>query len=161
MHQAAHRARYPEKQKQLRQTFDAFHRAYSADWYQRNKEKVNERNQQWRATNCERNCKNNAEWKKANPGKVASYRAKRRALELQATPPWADTAAIEAVYLEAAARRAAGEKVEVDHMFPLLGKTVCGLHVVDNLWIISERTNRSKGNRVQPYIAPIPAMDIA
>lgn len=74
---------------------------------------------------------------------------------LKATPVWADLTAIEAVYKEAAKlTRATGIKYEVDHFFPLQGNTVCGLHVLSNLRIITKTENIQKGNRVTPHTSP-------
>lgn len=72
---------------------------------------------------------------------------KRRAGELNATPPWADRAAIDAVYAEACRLRSLGLDVHVDHIIPLQGKTVSGFHVANNLQILSARENMEKGNK--------------
>lgn len=37
---------------------------------------------------------------------------------------------------------------EVDHIIPLNGDDVSGLHVLGNLQVLSKRANRSKGNKV-------------
>lgn len=75
--------------------------------------------------------------------KFANKRALRRALQLKATPKWADLEEIKSVYLEAQYLQ-----MEVDHIYPLQGKTVCGLHVWENLQIIPRNTNRAKLNHI-------------
>lgn len=59
-----------------------------------------------------------------------------------ATPPWADRAAIKAIYVEA---RIKG--LQVDHIIPLKGREVSGLHVHTNLQLLTPAANKSKGNR--------------
>jgi hypothetical protein len=75
-------------------------------------------------------------------------RAKARAARLARTPPWADLVAIRDIY-EIAVRRTAetGELHEVDHIIPLQGRIVSGLHVETNLRVIPWRENRAKSNQ--------------
>lgn len=80
--------------------------------------------------------------------------AKRKALLLKRIPLWADHAAIRKIY-ERCSRMcmaAGGKRVfHVDHIVPLQGETVCGLHCAENLRIISAFQNRSKGNRLEDH----------
>ena len=85
-------------------------------------------------------------WAQANPDKVNANIARRRADKLRATPAWADHAAIAAIYAEAARLDAIAGPAHVDHVIPLRGKTVCGLH--NNLRVITGDENMRKGNRV-------------
>lgn len=59
-----------------------------------------------------------------------------------ATPAWADMSAIRSVYVEATAK-----DLHVDHIVPLKGRNVCGLHVSWNLQLLTAFENRSKLNR--------------
>lgn len=59
----------------------------------------------------------------------------------RATPAWADIDAIRAFYRDT---REAG--MEVDHIVPIAGERVCGLHVLNNLQMLSRSENARKGN---------------
>lgn len=81
----------------------------------------------------------------------AAQASKRYAFKLNAIPAWADASAIKAIYRKVAkTTRDTGITHHVDHIIPLLGKTVCGLHVENNLQIITATENRKKGNRSWP-----------
>lgn len=90
----------------------------------------------------------NRNWVEKNPHKRAMYNLKRRKAVERATPVWADHKAIEAFYIEAQRLTAeTGVRHSVDHIFPLLGSNVCGLHVPANLRVIPFVENVRKGNR--------------
>lgn len=70
------------------------------------------------------------------------HRAQRR----RRTPPWADMQVISAFYQEARRlTKMTGESYEVDHIVPLVGKIVSGLHVPWNLRVVHWRVNNRKG----------------
>jgi 5-methylcytosine-specific restriction endonuclease McrA len=74
--------------------------------------------------------------------------ASRRAGLDKATPKWADRAAIKEVFAEALQLTAkTGIPHEVDHIIPLKGKMVSGLHVQWNLRAITASDNRRKSNK--------------
>lgn len=76
---------------------------------------------------------------------------RRRYHERLATPAWADRAAIRQLYLRAERlTRETGEQWVVDHIVPLRGGIVCGLHVHWNMRVIHWVENAEKGNRSWP-----------
>ena len=86
-------------------------------------------------------------YSKQNKGKKRSLQSKRRAVKLDATPNWLTTIdwlIIEYVY------ESCPHNFHIDHIVPLQGKTVCGLHVPWNLQAIPKLQNLSKSNRHWP-----------
>ena len=117
--------------------------------YSDRREVLVERSRTWKHANRGRVAAYGSAYKKARPAENAARAARYKAAKAQATPPWADYAAIAAVYEEAAfLTDLTGERYEVDHYYPLAGKTCCGLHVHQNLRAIPERDNRRKYNKV-------------
>lgn len=78
-----------------------------------------------------------------------AHSAKRRALKRNSMPLWADADEIKSIYIQARQRTLNGESVHVDHVIPLAGKNVCGLHVHSNLRIISAKENLKKSNKFE------------
>ena len=126
-------------------------REYSARWIADNKEKRKMIVKSWRTRHPEKvsemSNRAGAKWSKNNKGKRNAITAARRAAIRKRCPLWADRNAIAAVYVEAARiSKETGVPHEVDHIYPLQGKLVSGLHVHNNLRIIKKTDNRSKGN---------------
>lgn len=97
--------------------------------------------------------KRTAEYARKNPAWKASTVAKRRARLARAIPPWVgrdELRAIQSLYDQAKSlTKQTGVPHEVDHIYPLAGKTVCGLHVFTNLRVVTLTENRKKSNKVQ------------
>jgi galactokinase len=148
------------------------HRLRSAKYAQKNKEKVLNASKKWNNANKEKlNCstkkyfdkikdtiefkKKNSErvkkWAKENPDKVAEQSANKRATKLQRIPKWLSEEQknkIKEYYLTARIlSNAFDEEFHVDHIVPLRGKFVSGLHVPWNLTILTAQENMSKSNK--------------
>ncbi len=93
-------------------------------------------------------------YRKRNPEKVAGWWTYHRAKRLQAVPSWfspADAAAIARTRrIAAVMAEVTGEPWEVDHIIPLAGRNVCGLHVGGNVQAVPRAINRRKSNKFEP-----------
>jgi hypothetical protein len=91
------------------------------------------------------------EYYRKNKSKYYINKANRRAYTLKATPKWFNSfdsfVLSEAYDLCKIREKHTGVKWEVDHVIPLQGKNVCGLHWHKNWSVISKFENRSKGNK--------------
>lgn len=106
------------------------------------KARAMERVAQWRRDNPTRYIEAGRAYRAANPDVVRAHQIRRRRGVECATPPWADKAAIRQIYLKA---KALG--MHVDHIIPIKGGAVCGLHVPENLQLLTAAENHKKGNR--------------
>jgi hypothetical protein len=115
------------------------------NWYKINKEKKLEygRNRYHEYIDYERN--RSSSYFKQNLEKNRAKRAARRALEKQAIPLWFEKDKVALVY-----KKAQEWGFEVDHIIPLQGELVCGLHCWANLQLLDITLNRKKHNREYP-----------
>ena len=121
----------------------AKHREGVYKWRAKNKEKVLEINRNSWEANKGKWLPLNKEWNKKNPGKKNAYAAAYRARRNKAIPPWVNKKDFVEIYQLA---KSLGQVV--DHIVPLKGKNVCGLHVPWNLQIISQSENSKKYNKI-------------
>lgn len=112
------------------------------------KQKMRETTKRWVAANPERKRQMDVEFAEKNKALVTSYKAKRRATLRQAMPSWLtqdQILQIRAIYAEA--KRLSDETGiphDVDHIVPLAGKIVSGLHVPWNLRAIPKIENNRR-----------------
>ena len=124
------------------------HRAKNKRYAEANPEKVKVYSRQYYLNNTEKVKANVAEWRKENKGWANSLRTIGKKRYRQAMPLWADRERINQMYIEASDKtEESGIRYEVDHIIPIKGKYVCGLHVPENLQVITRLENLQKFNR--------------
>ncbi len=124
------------------------HRARILRWQAENPERL----AAIRSRHAPRKKVSRLKWNKENHPRLTAKWRLRRAARREAMPSWLtplDRAAIDLIYEMARWKsRETGELYVVDHIYPLRGKTVCGLHVPGNLRVIRQAENLSKGCRL-------------
>jgi 5-methylcytosine-specific restriction endonuclease McrA len=127
-------------------------RAIRKEYQKENPDKSNLSSKKWKEENPQKVIEMNKKWTSLNLDKVNAKGSKYRASKLNATPSWLTEdhiKQIEQFYSSAKAlEHDNGIKYHVDHIIPLQGKEVCGLHVPWNLQILSAEENKSKSNRL-------------
>jgi hypothetical protein len=124
-----------------------YNRIKAATYYKANKEAMLLKNKTWRLNNLERARELDNAWNKRNSSYCAANTAKRRASKLRATPKWLTEFDID--YMKFMYAKASHFKMHVDHIIPLQGVSVRGLHVPWNLQLLEPSENISKGNRYE------------
>lgn len=75
---------------------------------------------------------------------IRRCQSKRRAAKIGAVPAWADQTALNR-FVESCP-----PGFHIDHIIPLQGTNVCGLHDISNLQYLSVAENLSKSNKIDP-----------
>lgn len=119
--------------------------------YKNDPEKMKDRVRQYRTATPERiqqsreSCKR---YKKENPDVIRElnekHNSKDRAARLLRFPKWVSTD--EMVKINQLYKEARSKGLQVDHIIPLQGKLVSGLHVLSNLQLLTRSENASKKN---------------
>lgn len=149
--------------KQWRETNNNTIKAYNKQYYQNNSDKMKESAKHYREVNTDKVREYfkkyreiNADkvkvcykqWREANKDTVKAYQKTRRRRCRQAMPQWANPEAIRQIYLQAQQiSKEVGIQHHVDHIIPLKGKFVSGLHVESNLTILVGTENIRKSNK--------------
>lgn len=122
--------------------------SYAESWRENNRCHVNEYAAQYRKTNPVKAKETLSAYRQRNKAKHAHRQQIRNTQKKQACPLWltkAHLSQIEEIYIHSKyLSEKTGIKMAVDHIVPLKGKTVCGLHVPWNLQIIDAQTNSKK-----------------
>ena len=113
----------------------------------KNAEKISKQGKARELINKEKRTETNKIWAVKNKAKLNHKCRLRQLLKKQATPPWANLKLIQEMYeLSEMYSKNTGIKHHVDHVVPIQGKNVCGLHVHYNLQVMPYYENLSKGN---------------
>lgn len=112
-------------------------------------ERLVAKTQRWKARNPQSAAESSRKTRRKHAARVLANKAKYRATKLQATPRWLNKGhwfEIGCVYLYRDALKRIGLDYHVDHIVPLQGKKVSGLHVPENLQVLPADRNRLKNN---------------
>jgi len=124
-------------------------RAAGRRYYEKNKEAVKARAN---ARPKEEVTQYKRKYKEANPDLYKALVSLRKRRHRNATPNWVskeEKLAIRKLYMEAIKlSKLTGVRYVVDHDYPLHGETICGLHVLANLRIITQEENLKKSNKL-------------
>jgi len=140
----------------------------SLRWRTVNKERHNKISREWHATNKDRDASNAktrrrlnpvpsriaaAKWQSLNKDKSSARNRQYQAFKIHRTPSWLTEDHKKQIrrYYNVAKwiQSILSEQIDVDHIIPLKGATVSGLHVPWNLQLLTHSDNCSKYNKVK------------
>lgn len=123
-------------------------REYWASYYGDHRDELLNKKRVYHAENMDRVSERSKKWRKNNPSSVKDASVRHRMRRKKAIPPWANLKLIDLFYAQARYKSdLTGVPHEVDHIIPVSGKTVCGLHCEQNMRVITSEENKHKSNR--------------
>jgi hypothetical protein len=133
------------------------HSARVKKWQAKNKDKIAINQKIWEKANPDKVKAKYIRWRKKHPEKYTALAVASVARRAKRVPKWntSDDRWLMAQFYDVARLRtkATGVVWEVDHIVPLRGKEVSGLHVPSNLQVILKSENRAKRNFVSANLA--------
>lgn len=129
-------------------------RKFTKKWIEDNPDEWKSTLSRYRESHLEQERAKSRKWHKDNPGKSNRNTSKRRAAKINRSPSWLNAEQLEEIqwfYIAAKELQWLSDPtdpLEVDHIVPLQGKNVSGLHVPWNLQILPKSLNLKKGNRL-------------
>jgi len=131
-----YKERYPDAAKEYREKTKERAAETRLAWQRLNSEKVNEKCKDWREKYPEKNL-----------AKAIRYRANKNKRTVSWDKELTDLVIEEASHKCFLMQKITGYAWHVDHVIPLNGKVVSGLHVWNNISVIPAAENMSKSNR--------------
>jgi len=124
-------------------------KAAAIAWNKSHPDLYSEYKAEWQRTHLQNTREAALKWQRNHPERATARSNRRRASKIQRIPLWANLVKIQAFYDEAKRiTKETGIAYHVDHVLPLRGSKVSGLHVENNLQVIPAVSNLRKSNKV-------------
>ena len=125
-------------------------KVYEKKYREKHREKRLLEHKEWRKNNPGAYSACQKKWRDANREITSYFNQKYRAQKKKAMPKWLDEKQISEIrdfyWLSKDLTAVSGQEYHVDHIIPLNGEGVCGLHVPWNLQVLPADINLKKSN---------------